>query len=87
MSKGKPRHNSAKPQNLAGGDYDCKYYDTLCGEGEFEFCHNHFNRWWQTKDHKLVCKGNPHNCKKQQLKMLASLPEGKRQKFIEQFIE
>jgi len=79
----KKRHNPFKPQNEYGGDYNCKNYD--CRSDGNEFCHDEHNvgwvefiKWAKTKDNKLVCKGNRHNCMSLRQKWLASLPDDKK---------
>jgi hypothetical protein len=79
----KQRHNPDKPQNNYGGDYECINYDTY--HDGTEFCHDEqsagwgeFIKWSQTKDGKLKCKGNRHNCLKLRQQWLASLPKHKR---------
>lgn len=71
----KIRHNPNKLQNKYGGDYQCKCYDSY--NNYQEFCHDEGQMpWWiewaETKNGKLVCKGNRHLCNKMRLKWLAS---------------
>ena len=66
MGKGKPRHNPEKPQNKAASDSSCMYWDIL-SDGR---CVCELNLMWDK-----YCDGNPHKCKKAELKYYASLPE------------
>ena len=59
MGKGKPRHNSDKPQNLIGSQ--CAYYEWHNG-------HYWCERGWDI----TKCNGNPHNCFKVKYQILAS---------------
>ena len=92
MKKNKPRHNPEKQQNQYGGDYDCDSYDETA-DGK-EWCHDvghdtywaEYVRWWKTNNNgELLCKGNRHNCQKERLKWLASLPVKKREKYKKRF--
>lgn len=83
----KERHNSEKPQNNYGGDYDCENFDEL--SDDTEWCHDEgqvgfdeWIKWSQTDDRgKLKCNGNRHNCLKMRQKWLASLSEKERKKY------
>lgn len=83
----KKRHNSDKPQNNYGGDYQCKQYEKR--EDGKEWCHDECNSDWNefivwsktNNDGKLLCKGNRHNCLKLKQKWFASLSEKEKEKY------
>ena len=77
--KNKPRHNPNKKQNLYGTNYECDNFDIINNK---EYCHdehnvglNEFVAWWNTKNGKLICNGNRHNCIRNKLKWKASTKE------------
>jgi hypothetical protein len=53
--------------------------------GQREFCHDEMFKihWSMVEGGTLVCKGNLHICKKMKLRWLASLPQNKRDKYLE----
>lgn len=87
MGKCKPRHNPDKPQNNYGGDGDCPIFEVRSDNGN-DWCHDHFAIPWKPsldENGRLPCKGNLHNCKKMKLKWLASMPEHKRELWLERY--
>jgi len=66
--KDKPRHNPDKRQNKAGGDGTCMWWDKI---GRGHICE--MGLMWDK-----YCDGNPHKCKKAELKFRASLPDNRK---------